>query len=106
MEEERSKLSPHLEAIFKEMFKRVGVEYSYDYMMQDDWYTKETWSVKEENDFCLWMFDYIYDNPEVCNELLDIGYINPKHLRSMIDMFVLDFGWSSSDYGGEEYEIQ
>lgn len=110
MEEQNEVMNPYMEEIFKEMFKRVGVEYDPVYMEQDDWYCNELWTTEDENDFCRWMFNYLHDNQEALQSLFGTDDIDEDSLKEAIGMFVLDFGWDLIDFTpefeGEDDEVQ
>ena len=74
-----------------EMFKRVGLKYSYsevlEYAKQDDWYMTKTWSDEQEKDFTAWM-----------DELLKKCTPWTKDTRAKeLGFFMLMWGWKRED---------
>jgi hypothetical protein len=74
------------EMCLKEMFKRVGEKYpNKELTDQPNWWTKRTWTEKEEDDFRLWMRKIMKKrHPRLHKALID----------REIAMFLLMWSWS------------
>ena len=73
-----------VEDCLKEMFKRVGEKYPNKKLTdQKDWYTKRTWTDKEEKDFSKWMKGYLKKKLKWSSRLID----------NEVGMFLLMWGW-------------
>jgi hypothetical protein len=69
----------------KEMFKRVGEKYPNKKLTdQPEWYTKRTWTEKEEDDFRVWMGKLLKKRHGLKKAMID----------REISMFLLQWGWS------------
>lgn len=76
------------EECLTEMFKRVDETYPNKKLTnQNDWYTKRTWTSKEEDDFSNWM-----------SKLLKKRYSwTKKHIDREVGMFLLQWGWTQKE---------
>ena len=71
------------EECLEEMFRRVGLEYpNKELTEQDDWWTKHTWTIEEENEFRDWMKKKLKKH-------------KIRRVDSEISMFLLMWGWSN-----------
>lgn len=71
----------------KEMFRRVDMEYpNKEFTDQKDWYTKCTWTEKEEADFKVWMKKHLKKRCKHWTE---------KLIEKEIAMFNLMWGWKT-----------
>jgi thymidine kinase len=72
----------------KEMFKRVGEKYPNHELTKDEgWFTKRTWSIKEQDTFIVWMSKFLKKQ---------FGW-NAKKIENEVGMFVLYYGWKTND---------
>ena len=93
---ELKKELPHLAFVLKEMCRRVKAPISV--INQDSqWFTKFTWSSKEEDSFKDWMLDYLIENKDARTEFLDYPIKNKKVLNRAINWFILSYGWGVKD---------
>ena len=73
------------EMCLKEMFKRVGESYpNKELTDQPNWWTKRTWTEKEEDDFRVWMGKLLKKRHGWKKVMID----------REIAMFLLLWGWS------------
>ena len=76
-----------VDSILKEMFKRVGLKYPNPSFTKDkEWYTKKTWSEKEEESFRKWMKKRVKKT---------YPYLTDKRLDFEVAMFDLMYGWKT-----------
>ena len=68
--------------LIKEMFNFIGAEYSDEFVSQEDWYWKCSWTQDEENEYKKWMV----------NDLRDLG-VTKKIAIGIADWFLMDYGW-------------
>lgn len=73
-----------------EMFKRVGLDYNYEqileYAKQDDWYWLKSWTEEEEQSFIDWVESELKGEPW-----------NAKTRQLFIAYFQLMYGWKRSE---------
>ena len=55
----QEKINSFIEKALKEMFKRVGEVFSWNFVKQPDWYQTRQWTPEEENDYCKWFLKEI-----------------------------------------------
>ena len=71
------------ESLLKEMFVRMGVEYSEDFVNQDGWYLKHSWSLEAESEYKKWAVEWLRKN---------LKWTKYRSGREM-DWFLVCFGW-------------
>lgn len=71
--------------LLKEMFKRVGLEYSEEYCKKEDWYLTKSWTEAEQNEFKRW-------GEGVLKVDLKMTYYGAA--REM-GWFLLSYGWTT-----------
>jgi hypothetical protein len=85
-----------LYAIFKEMFSRVGQDYSglkaKGFLDNQEWYLRYQWTVDEQADFAKWLSDYFKQNKIVSKR----KYRNQDPGLYLAGKFLLDYGWKIS----------
>lgn len=69
----------------KEMFNRVGVEYSIDYCSKKGWCEKNTWTIDQEECFRKWLTDFIKKKTNYTKE----------YCREQASWFLLHNGWKT-----------
>ena len=73
----------------KEMFRRVGRKYpDKKFTDQPDWFTKVTWTKKQEDSFRVWMTKLL---TKKCK------WWNKKSIDKEISMFLLMWGWKNEE---------
>ena len=75
------------------MHTMVKGNYSKFNPTKKNWYSKYSWTLKQEIKFEDWMVDYIYNNKEAKDELLDIHGKNKNLIRRAVRFFLLNYGW-------------
>ena len=102
------KLPENLEFIIKEMFKRVGADYDSADLEDPDWFRKHTWTKEEQEQFSLWLKQYLKNNKEAREELMKVPTANKRHIDKFVNMFVFNYGWmlKEDDTNGEEEETR
>ena len=87
---------PYVAFVLKEMCRRVKAPLSI-INKDSQWFTKYTWSSKEEDSFKVWMLDYLINNKDARIEFLAHPIKNKKALTRVINWFILNYGWSIKD---------
>lgn len=73
----------------KEMFKRVGEKYPNEELTkQKDWYSKRTWTEKEQESFKKWL------EKKMAKQW---SYLRKKKIEYEAAMFILCWGWRCED---------
>jgi hypothetical protein len=85
------KIEDITKALFVEMFKRVGLDYTYEeiaeYAKPDFWWTKKTWTMEQEKEFSSWAYTFIKKNSQWTKSTV----------KREISYFLLMWGWSYED---------
>ena len=83
-----------LDIIMQEMCSRVGVDWKKIDATKDDWYSKYTWTEKEQESYAKWLVDYLGSNKDARIELMAFPSLkDKKSLRKVVDMYLLNYGW-------------
>jgi hypothetical protein len=85
--------SDHLFTILYEMCNIVGADYHSIDFKSDNWYTHYIWSVDEENNFKVWLYEYLRDNKEARKELMRFPSSKPKDIEKIVNSFVCMYGF-------------
>ena len=83
----------HLTKIMKKMFSMVKEKYTPEYPKQPDWFLNHTWSDKKQDAFKKWMVDYLYNNKEARNEIMEFPVKDKETIKQLVDFFVFSYGW-------------
>jgi len=83
----------HLDIILSEMFLRVGEEYSPSKTQEEEWYWTHEWTEKERDEFVKWLAEYLYNNKEARQEIVNYPIKNKKRCADAANWFELNYGW-------------
>ena len=61
------------------------------------WFLDHSWTVKEEQSFKDWLYNYLQTNKYAVRELSDMTVRNKTFLRRLVDEIVWNFGWKYSE---------
>lgn len=86
-------MNKKLEPILKEMCKRVNVKYSDVDFTTSDWYTKHSWTEEEEDDFKVWLSEWIKNNKKDAKLLWSSHRFTKKNRQGMAAGFAFNYGW-------------
>jgi hypothetical protein len=81
-----------LRTVYEEMAKRVGITIDEIDFTDENWFTTQKWTVREEIDFKNWLIEFMENNPEVVDELEAEGIIR-RDIKEMAIDFVIFYGW-------------
>jgi len=62
-----------------------------------DWYSKFTWTEKQQNAFTDYLTLYLYDNSAARKEIMKYPRKNKKHCKEVAEMFIFSYGWKLED---------
>ena len=90
-------MNQNIAPILIEMCTRVGVDaWTIDFE-DPSWYTKHKWTIEEEDDFKVWLCEWIANNRQTARELWkNIHSLDKKHRMEIAKGFVFNYGWSYS----------
>jgi len=80
-----------LDTILQEMFVRVGRIYNPP--LEDNWYASEEWTQEDENDFALWMQDYLLNDNKARKEFMKKPLKNAEVIQKTVKEFLSVYGW-------------
>lgn len=83
--------------IFFKMFEMVGETFTFEYVKQKDWFLTHTWTDEQEQEFMLWMYEYLGTNDDALFALMGEIDVHPLELLETIAMFLSDFGWAKAE---------
>lgn len=91
----KTPIKEHLRIILQKMFEETDIEYSDEYVKQDDWYLNYTWTEKKEQEFVDWLADYLYNSLPARKELMQITSKNKEACKRVAQQFATFFGWTT-----------
>lgn len=91
----KTPIKEHLRIILEKMFEETGIEYSDEYVKQDDWYLNYTWTEKQEQEFVDWLTNYLYNSLPARKELMQITSKNKEACKRAAQQFATFFGWTT-----------
>lgn len=83
-----------MKIILKKMCDLVGADYYEIDFTEDRWYTKYSWTHKQEGEFKKWLADYLFNNVEARLELMVSGLRVKRHCDKAAIYFSFNYGWS------------
>lgn len=87
------KFDPTLRRVLKKMCSIAKVDPETVDFKKDGWYSKHTWTEKQQDKFKDWFVDLLVNNPSACCKLYGHRAWNKKWARSAWSWFNLDYGW-------------
>jgi len=63
-----------------------------EFITQDGWYTKHSWSEEKEKEFNDWLSDHLYTNKEAYKQIGKYSRTK-KHCRQTAEWFTFMYGW-------------
>lgn len=92
-------MGKHFNKVFREMCKRVGADWKKINPKKPDWFLEYSWTEEEQNNFKEWMIDYLYNNSEAREEIMEVAIKNKEIIKKLSTMFVFNYGWRIKDNG-------
>lgn len=90
-------IGKHLEIILTKMFEIVGETFTKEYVQEDGWYLKHTWTISQEKAFLDWMVRYVINDKEATFELSGKHGLRVRDISLMVSQFVMFYGWKVQD---------
>jgi hypothetical protein len=90
-------IGKHLEIILTKMFEVVGEKFTKEYVQEDYWWLKHTWTHAQEKAFLDWMVRYVMNNKEACLEISGRHGLRARDITSMVGIFVCFYGWKTQE---------
>ena len=75
----------HSEQILEKMFNIIGLEFDKNFIKQENWYQKNTWTKEQEQEFIVWLANFLVKNKYVLKSIA-------KHEAEKI---VGQYGWKT-----------
>lgn len=60
---------------------------------KEEWYNEYTWTEKQQQSFRKWFVDYLYNDKDARNALLNRNVKSKKYLDMAVLAFIFDYGW-------------
>lgn len=86
-------MNKYLKIILLKQCEIVGADYNKIDFKKENWYWDYQWTKEQEQEFKLWLIDYIKNNKEARNELMSIPSVNKKFLEKFANEFIMNYGW-------------
>jgi hypothetical protein len=96
-------LQHHLDVILGKMFEMVNLDWSnpevkaeYKVFEKDSqWYWKNEWSMKQENEFIEWLTQYLMGNSGARRAIMGYPHKSKKHCEGAARWFDMQYGWKT-----------
>lgn len=91
-------LQNHLDVILGKMFEMVNLDYKavwHEYKDDPQWYWRNTWSVKTENEFIEWLTQYFMGNSGARKALMRVPLKGRRYCEGAARWFDLQYGWKT-----------
>jgi len=82
-----------LDIIMMKMFLMVGEIYTRDYIKQDRWFMKHSWTEAQQEEFIAWLANYLKSS-KVQRILYETVYTDARTRHERATFFVFSYGWS------------
>jgi len=90
-------MNKYIKTILSKQCKMVGVDYNKIDFKKENWYWDYQWNRNQEQEFKLWLTDYMKKNKEARNKLMNIPSINKIFLEKFADQFILNYSWRTKN---------
>jgi len=90
-------MNKHIKIILLKQCKIVGADYNKIDFKKENWYWDYQWNRNQEQEFKLWLTDYMKKNKEARNKLMNIPSINKIFLEKFADQFILNYSWRTKN---------
>ena len=81
--------------VFKKMCSFVGADFDSIDFSAAEWFQSHSWTLESENDFKKWMIDLLTKSSKARKEIMQIPSKNPVIIKKTVNMFMLNYGWST-----------
>jgi len=89
---------PYSKKAVEKMFELINVNMDYVDMTEENWFQNYSWTRNLESKFRIWMVDYLRHNIKARLEIMAFPHTTNRHsIRKVVDMFILNYGWSLKD---------
>ena len=90
-------MNKYLKTILLKQCKIVKADYTKIDFKKENWYWDYQWNRNQEQEFKLWLTDYMKKNKEARNKLMNIPSINKIFLEKFADQFILNYSWRTKN---------
>ena len=96
------KFDKHLVKVLKKMCSMVGANFEKINFKKEGWFRSYSWSEDKENKFKEWMIDYLKENKEARNSLMERPTSTKRSLEKVVDEFLFNYGWINDKIKNEK----
>jgi hypothetical protein len=87
-------LEDPLYTVLNKMCEVVGTSIGKVNFNEDKWYSKYSWTQKQEDEFQKWFVDYLYNNYKARKHFLTMPTRrNKKYITKAVRMWLFQYGW-------------
>ena len=90
-------MNPQIKVVLTEMFKKVGLEFEEEFVKENGWYLKHTWSNETEDEFRKWFINYLYKNVQARKEIMATPRKDKTRITRVVEEFIWNYGWKVSE---------
>ena len=86
-------MNEYVKYILKKMCSYVGADFDYIDFQDGKWFLEYSWTPEQQDEFILWLIDYLYKNKKAREAVCEHPIKDKKHLEKVAQMFILNYGW-------------
>ena len=94
-------MNRYLKRILSEQCHRANTTFRDQNFTKKEWFRKHTWTMKQEMKFRDWLKKYLMTNSKARHAVMNHPINSSKHIDRFISWWILDYGWTISDYDKE-----
>jgi hypothetical protein len=84
-----------LDEILRKMFSYSGIDYSREYVKQENWFMNYEWTREQYYDFKYWFTRKMHDDWKNMKKLMNRA--KKKKIDRFVDEFIFTYGWKNKE---------
>lgn len=87
-------MNEHLIIILKKMCECIKADYYQIDFEDGEWYYTQKWTIKQEDDFKIWLAEFIFNNKDARIQLTTIHHKTKRICKQFANEFIWNYGWN------------
>lgn len=84
---------PHLRIVLCKMCTMVNADFNKINFKDKNWFQKYSWTAKQEEDFKKWLCNYLKDNRQARNEMMQFPTDRKRSIQNFVEFFNMSHSW-------------
>jgi hypothetical protein len=81
--------------ILSKMCGMVGTNICKINFQDSKWFSKHTWTEKQQEEFVEWLVNFLYNNYKARKQFLSIPKKNKKYIQKAVGEWIFQYGWKT-----------